>query len=127
MLETPRMKLVKRNEEYLNEITSLCLQDFFDDFIEKTSEELKKAEDKLIRNFAEEYDLSLKCARYYIKKNFNLRIMHEYPDGVPVLSVVLEPKSPEEILYDWDTLPVSNECEEELLRNHKDDKWEWIK
>ena len=132
MLETPRMKLVKMNMEHM-ETDSNFMQDFYDKFMEKMLQSFVKAEEEIIREFAEKEDLSLKCAKYFINKSFNFKPEVTYPDGpmaTPSIVLTLVPKTPEEILYDVDTLPMTdelNECERELLEKHSNDRWEWIK
>ena len=132
MLETPRMKLVKMNMEHI-ETDSNFMQDFYDKFMEKMLQGFVKAEEEIIREFAESEDLSLKCAKYFINKRFNFKPEIVYPDNpldTPTVALTLVPKSPEEILHDIDTLPMTselNECERELLEKHCNDKWEWIK
>lgn len=132
MLETPRMKLVKMNMEHI-ETDSNFMQDFYDKFMEKMLQSFMKAEEEIIRKFAEQEDLSLKCAKYFINKSFNFKPEIVYPDSpldTPTVTLTLVPKSPEEILHDIDTLPMThelNECERELLEKHCNDKWEWIK
>lgn len=132
MLETPQMKLVKMNAEHIN-FDSNFMQDFYDDFMKKMLQGFVKAEYEIIREFAEREDLSLKCAKYFINKRFNFKPEIVYPDSpldTPTVALTLVPKSPEEILYDLDTLPMThelNECERELLEKHSNDKWEWIK
>jgi len=132
MLETPRMKIVKMNDEHIN-FDSNFMQDFYDDFMKKMLQGFVKAEEEIIREFAESEDLSLKCAKYFINKSFKFKSEIIYPDSpldTPTVALTLVPKSVEEILYDIDTLPMTdelNECERELLEKHRDDKWEWIK
>lgn len=133
MLETPRSKLVKMNAEHIeNNFPSLTMQDFYDEFLKKMESAFEKAEDEIIREFAEKEDLSLKCAKYFINKTFKFQPELIYPDGpleTPTVKVSLVPKTPEEILMDVDTLPTTdlNECERELLEKHSNDRWEWIK
>ena len=132
MLETPRMKIVKMNMEHI-ETDSNFMQDFYDKFMEKMLQSFAKAEEEIIREFAENENLSLKCAKYFINKSFNFKPEIVYPDSpfdTPTVALTLVPKSPEEILHDIDTLPMThelNECERELLEKHCNDKWEWIK
>lgn len=134
MLETPRSKMVKIREECMNMKTSPnFIQDFYDEFLKKMESAFKKAEKELIKEFAEAEDLSFKCAKYFINKRFKFKPEVVYPDGplaTPSFALTLLPKTPEEILMDVDTLPMTdelNECERELLEKHSNDKWEWIK
>ena len=134
MLETPMLKMVKIREKCMNmETSSNFIQDFYDEFMKKTLTAFVDAEEEIIREFAEKEDLSLKCAKYFINKNFNFKPEVVYPDGpmsTPSFALTLVPKSVEEILDDIDTLPetnVLNECEREFLEKHSNDKWKWIK
>jgi len=135
MLETPRMKIVKMNDEHIGHvgISPHSIQELYSEFLKKMESAFEKAEEEIIREFAESEDLSLKCARYFINKSFKFEPEVIYPDGpmgTPSFALTLVPKSPEELLYDFDTLPMTdelNECERELLEKHRDDKWEWIK
>ena len=133
MLETPRMKLVKMNMEHIKNIPRTTMQDFFDEFLKKMESAFAKAEEEIIREFAENENLSLKCAEYFINKSFNFKPEVTYPDGpmaTPSIVLTLVPKTPEEILYDIDNLPTTdelNEFERELLEKHSNDRWEWIK
>lgn len=119
MLETPRMKLVKLNYEHMENHSGM-LQDFHQEFLEKTAEACMEAENKIIQEFAEEEGLSLKCAEFFIRKNFRFRIeviTSNSMVGTPKFYLVLESKSVEEILTDVDTLySVDNGCEKELLK-----------
>ena len=132
MLETPRMKLVKMNMEHI-ETESNFMQDFHDKFMEKMLQSFADAEEEIIQKFAENEDLSLKCAKYFINKSFKFKPEIIYPDNpfdTPTVAITLVPKTPEEILHDIDTLPTTdelNECEKELLEKHSNDKCEWIK
>lgn len=120
MLETPRMKLVKLNYNDMISPPSM-LQDFYDEFVEKTAKQFMEAENKIIEEFAEEEGLSLKCAEYLIRKHFRFRVETINPDsmvGTPRFNMVLEPKPFEEILNDDDigTSSRDKECEKELLK-----------
>lgn len=132
MLETPRMKRVKMNMEHMENNPDIRGFFNFDEFLKKMESAFVKAEDEIIREFAEQEDLSLKCAKYFINKTFKFQPELIYPDGpleTPTVKVSLVPKTPEEILMDVDTLPTTdlNECERELLEKHSNDRWEWIK
>jgi len=91
---------------------------FLTDLMENLSKKYEQAINGFIVQFAEENQLSIKCAKYYIKRHFNLKISHEQEDDKHYIVVTPELKSPEELLYDMDHLPTtdeSRECEKELL------------
>ena len=131
MLETPRMKLVKINADFIKDIPELNMNDIFKDFIARFPDAVEEAKDKIIEDFAEEENLSLKCARYFINRHFKFEVHVDNSTGLhetPIMSVVLLPKSLEEILRGIDDEPDRiNECERELLEKHSNDKWEWVK
>lgn len=131
MLETPRMKIVRINSEHIESMQKLNLNDIFNDFLERFPNAVSEAKDKIIKEFAEEYDLSLKCARYFINKSFKFQIQITEPKELhetPKMNGGLMPKSVEEILQGFDLAPAElNDCDRELLEKHSNDKWEWIK
>lgn len=103
------------------------------DSYNRLMEEIQKSKDRIIKDFAEEQGLSLKCAEYYLNRHFKFTVetentfnLHENPKAY----MTLQPKSPEEILGDIDTLPTTDmltDCDRELLKNEKYRHWEWIK
>lgn len=119
MLETPRMKLVKLNYEHMNTNPGM-LQEFYNEFLEKTAKAIVETENKFIQEFAEEECLSLECAEYLIHKHYRFHIETITPDsmmGTPKLNLVLKPKPIEEILNDNDIdTSRDKECEKELLK-----------
>lgn len=131
MLETPRMKIVRINSEHIESMQKLNLNDIFNDFLKRFPNAVSEAKDKIIKEFAEEYDLSLKCARYFINESFKFQIQITEPKELhetPKMNVVLMPKSVEETLQGFDLASAElNDCDRELLEKHSNDKWEWIK
>ena len=118
MLETPLIKVVKL--DYSDMISSpSMIQDFYNEFMEKTVEACMEVENKIIKEFAEEEGLSLKCAEFFIRKHFRFRLEVIHPNsmiGTPKLQMIFEPKPVEELLNndDVDTL-LAKECERELI------------
>lgn len=68
MLETPNMKIIKLNEEYLKS-TPFTNESFLSEAIHKMAQTVIEADEKLIIDVANEMDISLDSASYYIRKN----------------------------------------------------------
>ena len=104
-----------------NNIDTTSISDAYNEMMNRFWKAVEETEDKIIKNFAKEQGLSLKCAEYHIRRHFNFRIETISPNsmiGTPKFNLYLEPKSVEEILRDIDTLPSSDltDCDKELLR-----------
>lgn len=79
-------------------------------------EKLENMIKQFIQNTAEELNVSFKCAKYYVKKYFDLNYTLNMDDE-ECLVVKLIPtwKSPEDILDDLGEIKDDVECERELL------------
>ena len=122
MLETPNekinnlsVKFVKENFPEIEE--NMMMQEALDKFATSLYNSYKQAVNKFIKQFAEEHNLSLRCAEYYIGKHFNLTVEVEEPEGIrEIPKIVLVPilKSPEQLLME---INISTQYEEELWIN----------
>lgn len=120
MLETPKMKIVKLNDEHVKKFTP-SLDNFMNKYLMETMNSIEEAEKEIIKKVAEEEGLSFKCAKYFIYKHFNFITKTEYPNGIrgsPKLYLTLEPKPVEQLLEEMDDSDlIFTECDKELIEN----------
>lgn len=121
--ETPNMRIVKLNEEYLKE-NGYDDEGFITDAIMRLYDSWTKAyttcRDKVIHTIMDESGLCYECAEYYMERLMKLDCSMKEVDGC--WCYVMEPKWKEvdDLLYEMDNMVVydtdlSRKCEWELL------------